>query len=124
MEASRDGYAGNVIWGRDYPHMEGAHQAGDFAEPVHLVALRNVMSRVPRQNAVDMAGLNGVRVMGLDGDYLATVAARMGPPAAERLTTPVKSFPEVLPLCMAFAGQSGPRPLDREEMQTFTPTPR
>ena len=72
VEASRDGYAGNVIWGRDYPHMEGAHQAGDFAEPVHLVALRNVMSRVPRRDAVNMAGRNGVRAMGLDGDYLAT----------------------------------------------------
>lgn len=123
VEASGNGYAGNVIWGRDYPHMEGAHQAGDFAEPVHLVALRNVMSRVPRQDAVNMAGRNGVRAMGLDGDYLATVAARIGAPTAERLTTPVEAFPEVLPLCMAFAGQSGPRPLDKEEMETFTRTP-
>ncbi len=70
-----------------------------------------------------MAGLNGVRAMGLDGEYLATVAARIGAPTADRLTTPVESFPQVLPLCMAFAGQSVPRPLDKEEMETFTRTP-
>jgi hypothetical protein len=61
--------------------------------------------------------------MGLDGGYLATVAARIGAPTAERLTTPVESFPKVLSLCMAFAGQSGPRPLGNEEMETFTRTP-
>ena len=55
-EASKNGYASNVIWGRDYPHMEGAHQAGDFAEPVHLTAIRNVMFSVPQQDALNMAG--------------------------------------------------------------------
>ena len=92
-EASRNGYAANVIWGRDYPHMEGAHQAGDFDEPVHLVALRNVMSRVPQQDAVNMAGLNGVRALGLDGEYLATVAARIGAPTVERLDHPGRVLP-------------------------------
>ena len=71
-----------------------------------------------------MAGLNGVRALGLDGEYLAGVAARIGAPTLERLTTPVESFPKILPLCMAFAGQSGPRPLEREEMETFTLAPR
>jgi predicted TIM-barrel fold metal-dependent hydrolase len=123
-EASRAGYAENVIWGRDYPHMEGAHQAGDFEEPVHLVALRNVMSRVPQEDAVKMAGLNGVRAMGLDGEYLASVAARIAAPTVERLTTPVESFPKILPLSMAFAGQSGPRPIENEEMDNFRLAPR
>jgi predicted TIM-barrel fold metal-dependent hydrolase len=118
-EASRAGYADNVIWGRDYPHMEGAHQAGDFDEPVHVTALRNVMSRVPQQDAVKMAGLNGVRAMGLDGEYLAGVAARIGAPTLERLTTPVDTFPKILPLSMAFAGQSGPRPVEKEELENF-----
>jgi len=122
VAASRDGYAGNVFWGRDYPHMEGAHQARpDLGEPVHLLALRNVMSRVPQRDAVAMAGLNAVRALGLDAEHLTGVAARIAP-TAERLTTPVESFPDILPLCMAFAGQSGPRPAEKEEMQTFTRT--
>ena len=58
------------------------------------------MSRVPQQDAVDMAGLNGVRALGLDAEYLAQIAARIGAPTVGRLTTPVESFPKVLPLCM------------------------
>ena len=50
-----------------------------------------------RPDAVKMAGLNGVRAMKLDGEYLAGVAARIGAPTLERLTTPVETFPEILP---------------------------
>ncbi len=119
VAAVRDGYSGNVFWGRDYPHMEGAHQAGDFEEPIHLLSLRNAMSRVPQQEAVNMAGLNAVKALGLDGEYLASVAGRINAPTVERLTTPVETFPEILPLSMAFAGQSGPRPAENEEMEHF-----
>jgi predicted TIM-barrel fold metal-dependent hydrolase len=125
VAACRDGYADNIIWGRDYPHREGAHQTRpDLDEPVCQLSLRNVMSRVPQREAVAMAGLNGVRALGLDSEYLARVAAGIGAPTIERLTTAVESFPDLLPLSMAFAGQSGPRPPEAEEMQTFTPEKR
>jgi hypothetical protein len=82
------------------------------------------MSRVRQEDALKMAGLNGIRAMNLDGDYLTSVAARIGAPTLERLTTPVETFPEILPLCMAFAGQSGPRPAELEEMDHFKLQPR
>ena len=49
-EACREGYATNVIWGSDYPHVEGTFQALDDpdAEPVTRLSLRHVLSRVPR----------------------------------------------------------------------------
>lgn len=52
------------------------------------------------------------------------VAARTGAPTVERLTTPVESFPEIPPLCMAFSGQSGPRPAEEGEMERFRLAPR
>jgi predicted TIM-barrel fold metal-dependent hydrolase len=110
-DAWRQGYATNVIWGSDYPHIEGTFQYLDDpdAEPITRLALRHVLSRVPTREALLMAGLNGVRVYGLDGDELARVAARINAPTAEELATPPEHLPEISPRSNAFRGQAGPR---------------
>jgi hypothetical protein len=108
-DAWRSGYARNVIWGRDYPHMEGCFQAGaDTDEPFCQLALRNFLSRVPAEEAVMLAGANGVRALALDGAYLDAVARRIGAPTLEQLRTPLETYPEVPPLSMAFSGHAGP----------------
>jgi predicted TIM-barrel fold metal-dependent hydrolase len=113
-EAYRDGYAANVLWGRDYPHVEGTfHVAIDgTGETVTRQALRHVLSRIPAPEARMIAGENAVRALGLDGDALAAVAARIGAPTSAELTTPLDAVPEVRPESNAFRGQAGPRPLD------------
>ena len=46
-EACREGYAENVLWGQDYPHVEGVFQVQDDpdAEPIPRLALRHAFSR-------------------------------------------------------------------------------
>ena len=111
-EAHREGYSENVLWGRDYPHIEGAFQVRDDpdAEPICRLALRHAFSRVPAREALQMVGQNSVRIFGLDGDYLTTVAGRIDAPSAERLGTEPESLPEVGAGSNAFRGQAGLRP--------------
>jgi predicted TIM-barrel fold metal-dependent hydrolase len=114
-EAVAEGYVENLLWGRDYPHVEGTWQATDDpdAEPITKLALRHVLSRVPTGDALRIAGQNAVRVYGLDGDYLAGVAARIGAPTAAELAVAPETLPE-LDRSNAFVGQAGTRPLDLE----------
>jgi predicted TIM-barrel fold metal-dependent hydrolase len=113
-QAVREGFDGNVLWGRDYPHVEGAFQVRDDpgAEPITRLSLRNLFSHVPRESIVRMAGANAVRFLGLDGDALASVAARIGAPTLGELSTSPDALPEISPRSNAFRGQAGPRPLD------------
>ena len=111
-EACREGYAANVLWGRDYPHAEGtwlyAEDLDD--EPVTRLSLRHVLSRVPAREARMMAGENAIRAYGLDATKLAEVATRIGALTPEELATPPGSLPEVPANCNAFRGQAGLRP--------------
>ena len=80
--AVRDGYTRQVMWGSDYPHMEGTFQyPRSFDEPsVGRMAMRYTFAGLPDDAIRDMAGENAVRVYGLDRDELAKVAARIGAP--------------------------------------------
>jgi predicted TIM-barrel fold metal-dependent hydrolase len=117
-DAWREGYAANVIWGSDYPHVEGTFQHLDDpdAEPVTRLALRRTLSGVPRHEALLMAGLNGVRVYGLDGEELARVAARIRAPTADDLATPPSNLPTISARSNAFRGQAGTRSEDLSEL--------
>ncbi len=120
-DAWRNGYATNVIWGRDYPHMEGCHQArGAHDEPFCRLALRNFLSRVPVEEALMLAGANGVRALDLDGGYLAEVARRIDAPTITQLRTPLDAYPEVPPLSMAFSGHAGPHHPELDDLAHFT----
>jgi predicted TIM-barrel fold metal-dependent hydrolase len=116
-EAWRDGYAENVLWGRDYPHIEGTWAPGDTdVEPTTKLALRHVFSRVPATEALLMAGQNAIGVYRLDGPYLASVAARIGAPTPAELSVAPDALPEA-GHSIAFVGQAGPRPLEARRVE-------
>ena len=117
-EAVEEGYVDNVIWGRDYPHIEGTYQYVDDPnmESACKQALRWVMSRVPAEAAVKMTGENAVRVFGLDRDYLADVAEKIGALTVRQLTTPLEGNPPAVG-GNGFRGQAGPRPLDEPRLE-------
>jgi predicted TIM-barrel fold metal-dependent hydrolase len=118
-EAWREGYAGNVLWGRDYPHVEGIwRETSADAEPVTKLALRHVFSGVPTPEALRMAGQNAIEVYGLDGDHLARVAIRIGALTPAELARPPAQLPDV-DRSNAFLGQAGPRPLEPERVARF-----
>ncbi len=95
-QAVRDGYTRQVMWGSDYPHMEGTFQyPRSFDEPsVGRMAMRYTFAGLPDDAIRDMAGENAVRVYGLDREELAKIAARIGAPTLTELGTPLEAIPE------------------------------
>ncbi len=63
---------GRIMWGADYPHLEGA-------APVHRMILRHVFGGMPEGDVRRMLGGNAVDVFGFDADRLQAVADRVGP---------------------------------------------
>ena len=112
-QAFREGFVDNVLWGRDYPHIEGAFQVTPAgAEPITHLSLRNSLSRVPKHAALSMAGENAIRAFGLDRAKLVDVAARINAPTVDTLLKAPKTFPAIADRSNAFRGQAGARPLD------------
>ena len=98
FEAARaveEGYASQLLWGSDYPHIEGTWQyaADDDVEPITRVAQRNTFCEIPADATRAMLGENAVRVYGLDARELADVAARIAAPTLEDLAVPIESVP-------------------------------
>jgi len=95
--AVRDGYTEQVMWGSDYPHMEGTFQyPRSFEDPsVSRMAMRYTFAGLPDDAIRQMAGENAVGVYGLDRDELVKVAARIGAPTLEELGTPLDEIPEM-----------------------------
>ena len=89
------GYAGNVMWGSDYPHMEGTFQCPerDDEPSVGRLAMRYTFAGLPDDDVRRMAGENAVEVYGLDQAALSSVAARIGAPTLAELATPVDEVP-------------------------------
>jgi hypothetical protein len=86
FEAARaveEGYASQLLWGSDYPHIEGTwlYTDREDAEPVTRVAQRNTFCEIPPDATRAMLGENAVRVYGLDAQQLAAVAARIAAPS-------------------------------------------
>jgi predicted TIM-barrel fold metal-dependent hydrolase len=108
-DAVAHGYDDNIVWGSDYPHIEGTFVAVDDpdAEPITQLALRNTFSAVPPDAARRMAGDNGIRAFGLDRAELRAVADRIGAPSLRQLTTAPATLPEIPEGSMAFSGQVG-----------------
>ena len=86
QDAVEHDYVDNVLWGRDYPHVEGAFQATrePDEEPMTKLSLRHVLSGIPSADALKIVGGNAIRVFGLDEAYLAEVAARIDAPTPAR----------------------------------------
>lgn len=93
--AVREGYADHIMWGSDYPHMEGTFQYPDSAtEPsIGRMAMRFTFAGIAPENIRAMAGLNAVRIYGLDSTALSSVAAAIGAPTIHELSTPLEAIP-------------------------------
>jgi predicted TIM-barrel fold metal-dependent hydrolase len=95
--AVREGYASQLLWGSDYPHLEGTWQydpESDTDSITHL-AQRNTFAEITPEQARAMLGMNAIRVYGLDADRLGTVAARIAAPTEEELATPIDQVPGI-----------------------------
>lgn len=111
-DAVRDGYWRNVLWGRDYPHVEGTYHCFDAAAvdaSVSRLSLRHAVAGLPAAAIAAIAGENGIDVLGLDGAVVREVAGRIGAPTVRELSRPLEALPEVRPLSNAFRGQANPR---------------
>jgi predicted TIM-barrel fold metal-dependent hydrolase len=98
FEAARaveEGYASQLLWGSDYPHIEGTwlYTDHDDAEPVTRVAQRNTFCEIPPDATRAMLGENALRVYGLDAQELAAVAARIDAPTLAELAVPIECIP-------------------------------
>lgn len=75
-----------IMWGSDYPHDEGTH-------PYTREALRLAYAGLPYDEVAALLGTNAARVYGFDLDFLAPLAARVGPAVAE-IAAPLDQVPE------------------------------
>ena len=69
-----------LMWGADYPHLEGA-------APVHRLVLRHVFGGLPEEDLRRILGLNAVDLFGFDAARLEAVAARVGPTVEDLATS-------------------------------------
>ncbi len=67
---------GTVMWGSDYPHLEGTW-------PRTKLALRNTFAGIPEHEVRMILGDNGARFFDLDVDALQVVADKIGPKPEE-----------------------------------------
>jgi predicted TIM-barrel fold metal-dependent hydrolase len=84
VEAAIDGgYVDRVMWGSDYPHMEGTfqHLPENDGESIGRIALRSTFAGVDEGSVRAMAGENAARLFGLDLEQLRAVAAAAGAPS-------------------------------------------
>jgi hypothetical protein len=85
------GYADRIMWGADYPHMEGTFQVGD--ESFTRMSLRFTFAGMAESYVRDMVGATAASVYGLDLDALAIRAADIGAPSYAELSEPLAAVP-------------------------------
>jgi len=61
-----------LMWGADYPHLEGA-------VPVHRQTIQHVFGGLPEDDVRQILGLNAMALWGFDESQLQSVADRVGP---------------------------------------------
>ena len=93
-QAFEDGFADNMLWGRDYPHGEGTYKYPESEDEESLTAyyLRWAFGGIDTADARRILSEGAVRAYHLDADELAATAARIGPSAAE-VTRPFDEIP-------------------------------
>jgi predicted TIM-barrel fold metal-dependent hydrolase len=96
VDAVKNGYASQVMWGSDYPHPEGSWQMPRHPDEVPLthLHLRDTFSSVSADDAARMVGGNAIQLYGFDAERLQAVANRINSLTFEELTTPLPDGPE------------------------------
>ena len=91
QHAVDENYWTNVMWGSDYPHVEGTWQfpADENEEPQTHLSLRDTFAGIDEDKVRAMVGLNAIDVFNLDRDKLQQVANRISAPSYEEVNTPL-----------------------------------
>jgi predicted TIM-barrel fold metal-dependent hydrolase len=95
VDAIENDYWQNIIWGNDYPHVEGTwtYKADPTETPSSHLSLRYTYSNLDPEKVQAMLGLNGVRVYNLNHDYLRKVADGINAPTLREALTPIDEIP-------------------------------
>ena len=98
-----------LLWGSDYPHLEGTFvypDGGDLPSVTRLV-LRNTFHGVPATEVRRMVGENAINVYNLDITALQEVARAIDAPNANDLATPIDVVPAGASRSAFRSGQGG-----------------
>jgi predicted TIM-barrel fold metal-dependent hydrolase len=92
------GYADRMMWGADYPHMEGTFQypgTDDFAgHPSYTrLSLRFALAGMDEDDVRAVVGGTAMSVYGLDGVALSEVAVAIGAPTFGEISVPLDTIP-------------------------------
>jgi hypothetical protein len=95
-EVIENDYVDNVMWGRDYPHPEGAYQypTYDGEESWCRKSLVDSFQNLPLDAIARMAGENAIRMHRLDEAKLRDIAESIDAPTLGELTTPTGFEPD------------------------------
>jgi predicted TIM-barrel fold metal-dependent hydrolase len=85
----------NVLWGSDYPHVEGTWAGGvdDAEPPMTHRALRRTFAGLDGDEIRRMVGENAVGALGLERDEMRRVADRIGAPSVADVSVPLDELP-------------------------------
>jgi predicted TIM-barrel fold metal-dependent hydrolase len=96
-DALRNGYTDNVMWGRDYGHIEGTFVVTDDDDPVTnpgRLSMRYGYAKAPATEIRKMVSDNAIDFYKLDREKLTAIARKMKAPLTLReLTTPIAAIP-------------------------------
>jgi predicted TIM-barrel fold metal-dependent hydrolase len=95
-DAISNDYWRNVLWGTDYPHVEGTwryKEEGETQVPYSILSLRFTYHDLPGECVRGMVGENALRVYDLDRDALAKVADRINAPTLGDALQPIDEVP-------------------------------
>ena len=94
-EAVSHGLDSQLMWGSDYPHIEGTfvYQDGADMPSVTRLSLRNTFCGVAPAETLRMVGQNAIDVYNLDAAALQEIAVEIGAPTLDELATPIDAVP-------------------------------
>lgn len=95
-QAVLHGFDTQLMWGSDYPHLEGTfvNPEGTDMPSVTRLALRNTFCHIPPEHTRRMIADNAIEVYDLDRAALQEIAGSIGAPTAEELTAPIDAVPD------------------------------
>ena len=89
----------SVMWGSDYPHVEGTW-------PHTRESLRNTLAGVPAEDVRKMLGENAIRCYSFDVDKMRALADQFGP-TVEEISTPLEAIPDTPQARLGMAFRDG-----------------
>ena len=96
QDALEHGYVDRLLWGADYPHMEGTFQAGDTA--FTPLSLRFALHGFSEPDVRAIVGGTAAEVYGLDLARLTQLAGGIGAPTYAELTGPIEGVLDTAPV--------------------------